>query len=255
MGVDAGDFDGDGDEDMFVTNLEGESNTLYLNTGDGLFEDRTIEAGLHAASLPFTGFGTRFFDYDNDGWLDLLAVNGAVRLLGKPTGEGSLFPLKQQKRLFRNVGQGKFIDVTDAAGTAFRGLEVGRGAAFGDLDNDGDVDVVVFNSGGPAQLLVNEVGKGLHWLGVRVLDERERRDELQTVVELVRPDGTSLWRRARTDGSYLAASDPRVLFGLGGDRQPQTIRIHRPGGQVHEFRGLSVDRYWVLPREKRPEKQ
>ena len=252
MGVDAGDFDGDGDEDLFVTHLEGESNTLYANLGDGLFEDRTIGAGLHRPSLRFTGFGTHFVGYDNDGWLDLLVLNGAVRLPGNRVREGEPYPLKQRNQLFRNTGRARFVDVTDSAGPAFEALEVSRGAAFGDLDNDDDTDVMVFNSSGPVQVLLNEVGGRQHWLGVRVLDDRHDRDAVQVRVELVGPAGRSLWRRVRTDGSYCAASDARVLFGLAGDGSPRTIRVHWPGGRVREFRDLSVDRYWVLEWDQTP---
>ena len=252
MGVDAGDFDGDGDEDLFVTHLAGESNTLYANRGDGLFEDRTIDAGLHLSSLRLTGFGTHFLDYDNDGWLDLLVLNGAVRLLAAQARDGEPYPLKQRNQLFRNTGDARFRDVTDAAGPAFDVPEVSRGAAFGDLDNDGDTDVVVFNSNGPVQVLLNEVGSRQHWLGVRVLDDRHDRDALQTLVELVGSDGRSLWRRVRTDGSYCAASDARVLFGLAGNGSPHTIRVHWPGGRVREFQNLSVDRYWVLGPDEAP---
>ena len=267
MGVDAGDVDGDGDEDLFVTHLEGESNTLYANLGNGLFEDRTIDAGLHVSSLRLTGFGTHFFDYDNDGWLDLLVLNGAVRLVGAQVREGEPYPLKQHNQLLHNIsnipdnpgmGRARFGDVTDTAGPAFDSLEVSRGAAFGDLDNDGDTDAVVFNSNGPVQVLLNEVGSRHHWLGVRVLhdddddDDRHDRDALQALVELVGSDGRSLWRRVRTDGSYCASSDARVLFGLAGDESSQTIRVHWPGGRVREFHDLSVDRYWVLGADEAP---
>jgi hypothetical protein len=243
MGVDAGDFDGDGDEDLFVTNLDHESGTVYVNLGNGRFEDRTIEAGLLLPTLGFTGFGTRFFDYDNDGWLDLLVVNGSVSLVEKS--------LKQHNQLFRNHG-GRFIDVTMEAGPAFKLPELSRGAAVGDLDNDGDTDVVVFNNNGPVRVLLNEAGSRRHWLGARVIDGRYRRDGLQAPVELLQRQGGSLWRRVQTDGSYLSASDPRVLFGLGGDGSPRTIRVHWPEGRVDEFQDLAVDRYWVLESGKAP---
>ncbi len=138
------------------------------------------------------------------------------------------------------------MDVTNAAGPAFDALEVGRGAAVGDLDNDGDSDVVVFNNSGRARVLLNEVGQSRHWMGVRVIESRYKRDAGQTRIELVRPNNRSLWRRVHTDGSYCSASDPRVLFGLGDTTVPQTIRVHWSGGKVEEFRNLAVDRYWVL---------
>jgi hypothetical protein len=244
MGVDAGDFDRDGDEDLFVTNLDHESSTVYVNLGKGLFVDRTIEAGLLRPSLGFTGFGTRFFDYDNDGWLDLLVVNGSVSLLEHSR--------EQHNQLFRNDGGRRFIDVTATAGPVFTIHDLSRGTAVGDLDNDGDSDVVVFNDHGPTRVLLNEVGSRLHWLGVRVIDGRYRRDALQARIELVQPDGGSLWRRVHTDGSYLSASDHRVLFGLSADGSPRTIRVHWPGGGVEEFADLAVDRYWILESGKAP---
>jgi hypothetical protein len=249
MGVDVGDVDGDGDEDLFVTNLDNEGNTFYRNVGKGLFEDRTIEAGLF--KLGFTGFGTRLLDYDNDGWLDLVVVNGAVRHLDQQVRAGDPYPLKQRSQIFHNEGGRRFSDVTSSSGAAFQTLHVSRGVSTGDLDNDGDVDLVVFNNNGPARVLVNEAGQRRRWLGVRVIDSRGR-DALQARVEIVRAAGGVLRRRVQTGGSYCAASDPRVQFGLGADGSPQTVRVHWPGAGVEEFRGLAVDRYWRLEPGKAP---
>ncbi len=245
MGIDLGDVDGDGDDDLFVTNLDNEGNTLYMNLGRGLFEDRTVEAGLF--KLGFTGFGTRFMDYDNDGWLDLFVVNGAVRHLSSQVLKGDPYPLKQRSQLFRNDRGRRFVDITDAAGPALAPLQVARGVAAGDLDNDGDSDIVVFNNNGPLRLLRNEVAPRGHWIGVRAVDNR--RDALQARVEVV-GRGRVTARRIQTDGSYCTAGDPRVLFGLGDDRSVQTIRVSWAAGNVEEFRGLAVDRYWVLERGK-----
>jgi hypothetical protein len=256
MGIDLADVDRDGDEDLFVTNLDNESNTFYLNTGKGLFEDRTAELGLFR--LGFTGFGTRFFDYDNDGWLDLVVVNGAVRHLPAQVRRGDPYPLKQRNQLLRNdaaraSARRRFVDVTASAGPAFDRLDVGRGVSMGDLDNDGDDDLVIFNNSGALQVLRNEVGHRQHWLGLRIIDRR--RDAVQARVELVRPSGAPLARRVQTDGSYCAASDPRVLFGLASDSSPQAVRVRWPGGKVEEFRNLATDRYWVLEAGKAPRAQ
>lgn len=247
MGVDAADVDGDADEDLFVTNLDNESNTFYRNVGRGLFEDRTVEMGVFKLGL--TGFGTRFVDVDNDGWMDLVAVNGAVRHLARQLQQGEPFPLKQPKLLFRNESGRRFADITGQAGPSFERLEVSRGLSTGDLDNDGDSDLVVFNNSSRARVLLNTAASGRRWIGVRVLTGG--RDAVQTRVELPRRD-RSLWRRVQTDGSYCAASDPRVVFGLGSDGSPQTIRVHWPGGKTESFSDLAVDRYWVLESGKPP---
>ena len=250
MGIDFADFDADGDEDLFVTNLDNEGNTLYRNVGRGLFEDRSIEAGLF--KLGFTGFGTRFVDYDNDGWLDLVVVNGAVRHLTGQVQKGDPYPLRQRNQLFRNDRGRRFVDATDTAGAAFSPLHVGRGLAAGDLDSDGDVDLVIFNNNGPARILRNEIGSRRHWLGVRVIDGRHRRDAVQARVALVQKDGRSVNRRVQVDGSYATASDPRIVFGLGDEAAAQTVRVQWPGGAAEEFRGLAVDRYWTLEPGKAP---
>jgi len=249
MGIDSGDIDGDGDEDLFVTNLDNESNTMYLNVGKGLFEDRSLEWGVF--KLGITGFGTRFVDIDNDGWLDLVVVNGAVRHLASQVQRGDPYPLKQPKLLFRNEAGRKFVDATAQAGPAFERLEVSRGLATGDLDNDGASDLIVFNNNGPARVLVNQAARGRHWIGLRVIDGRYRRDAVMTRVEIPRRAG-ALWRRVHADGSYASASDPRVVFGLGADSSPQTIRVHWFGDRVEEFTGLAVDRYWVIESGKPP---
>ena len=251
MGIDFADIDRDGDEDLFVTNLDNESNTFYVNTGKGLFEDRTSEFGLFR--LGFTGFGARFFDYDNDGWLDLMVVNGAVRHLPAQVRKGDPYPLKQRNHVLRNESGRRFVDVTTAAGPAFDRLDVARGLSVGDLDNDGDSDVVIFNNSGPARVLRNDVGNRQHWLGVRVLDRGG--DAVQATVALVRRTGMPLMRRVQTDGSYCAVSDPRLLFGLAADAATQSVRVRWADGRVEEFRDLAPDRYWILEAGKAPRVQ
>ena len=238
MGIDAGDFDGNGTEDLFVTHLMEETNTLYVNLGGGLFEDRTRESGLAVPGRRFTGFGTSFFDYDNDGWLDLLIVNGAVQLLPQK----QPFPLGQPNQLFHNMGKGSFAEVVPEE---FQLLDVSRGAAFGDVDNDGDTDVLVTNNNGPARLLLNQVGNRNHWVGLRLLG-KDGRDMLGAQVGIVVADNNILWRRVRTDGSYPSASDARVLAGVGVATRVKAVRVRWPDGTTEEWKDLPVDRYTVL---------
>ena len=246
MGVDAGDFDNDGDADLFVTHLDNETNTLYVNDGSGMFEDRSARARLGAPSLPYTGFGARWFDADNDGWLDLLAVNGAVSILQPLVQAGDPFPLHQRNQLFRNLGDGRFEDVSGRAGPAFELSAVSRGAAFGDLDNDGDVDVVVGNNNGPARLLLNAAGNRNHWLGLRLAGGDPPRDMLGARVGVFRSDGPPLRRRAGSDGSYASASDPRVLMGLGPTATVQRVEVVWPGGRIEEWTDVEADRWLTL---------
>ena len=251
MGVDAGDFDNDGDEDLFVANLRSEGNDLYVNDGSGLFEGQSERSGLGPASLPYTGFGTAWFDFDNDGWLDTLVVNGAVQTIEALRQANDPLPLHQPKLLFHNLGNGRFEDVTKRAGAVFRLSEVGRGAAFGDIDNDGDVDVLVANNGGRARLLINNVGNRNHWVGLRLVGQQTNRDMLGARVEIAKADGEgvsprTLWRRARADGSYASANDPRALAGLGQSLKPPRVRVIWPSGRTEVFGEVPVDRYTTL---------
>ncbi|HYO16304.1 MAG TPA: CRTAC1 family protein [Thermoanaerobaculia bacterium] len=246
MGVTAGDMDGDGDDDLFLTHLTGEKNTLYVNLGDGLFEDRTAAAGLAAPSLPFTGFGTLWLDYDNDGWLDLLAANGAVRLLDDKARQGDSYPFAQRAQLFRNLGSGRFVEIPGGeAGAPFREEAVGRGVAFGDVDNDGDTDALVVNSNGPARLLINQVGSRRPWLGLRLTGPTGR-DLLGARVTVFRKGAPALVRRAATDGSYGSANDPRVLVGLGDSSEVEKVRVNWPDGRSEIFPPPPLGRYTTL---------
>jgi hypothetical protein len=245
MGVDAGDFDNDGDEDLFIGELTGQGADLYVNDGSGTFTDESARAGLRLATLPFTGFGAAWLDIDNDGLLDLSVVNGAVTHAAEALARNDGFALQQRNQLFRNSGAGRFEDVSDRGGPAFRAEEVSRGAAFGDLDNDGDTDLVIGNDGGPLRVLLNTVGDRAHWTGLRLVGTTGR-DLLGARVAIVRADGAALWRRVRTDGSYASANDPRIIAGMGTSDAPPTVRVHWPGGGVEEWTGLPVDRYSTL---------
>ena len=174
MGVDAGDFDNDGDEDLVIANLTGEGSTLYENDGTGSFRDVAAATGLANPDARVHRVRNRVVRCDNDGWLDILTVNGAVATIQALAAAGDPFPLHQRKQLLRNTGRRRFEDVTASAGVAFAASEVGRGAAFGDVDNDGDVDVVVANNNGRLRLLLNNHTAGNHWLGVRAVGDSGR---------------------------------------------------------------------------------
>jgi hypothetical protein len=246
MGVDAGDYDGDGDDDLVMDNLTGEGNTLYKNDGTGLFEDVSLPSGLQTASWKLTGFGAAWLDYDNDSRLDLLTVNGAIKRIEEQARAGEALPLRQERQLFHNLGNGRFAEVGKQSGAAFATLEVGRGAAFGDLDNDGDTDVVVSNNNGPARVLLNQAGSRKPWLGLRLVTGQPGRDALGATVELHRPGKPVLRRRARSDGSYASANDPRVLFGLGDTPQVTKVVVRWPSGKVEEFKDLPTGVYTTL---------
>jgi hypothetical protein len=246
MGVCAGDFDGDGDEDLFMTHIMGETNTIYINNGKGLFEDRTISTGLSAVSFPYTSFGTNWIDYDNDGWLDLFVVNGAVLTIESLARAGDRYPLHQPNQVFRNDKGKRFINVTPQAGKDIALSEVSRGAAFGDVDNDGDIDVLVCNNNGPVRLFINNTGNQKKWLGLRLVDSKRKRDLLGTRVGLNRKGKPTLWRRVRTEGSYCSANDPRLVFGLGEDDRVDSIDIFWPDGTKETWQNPIPMKYTTL---------
>jgi hypothetical protein len=245
MGVDAADFDGDGDEDLFMTHLSRETNTLYINDGKGWFEDRTVAMGLANPSFAYTGFGTAWFDYDNDGWLDVLAVNGAVRKIQDLVEAGDPHPLHQPNQLFRNLGDGRYREVTAEAGPAFTVSLVSRGAAFGDLDQDGDTDVIIANNSGPARVLRNDTGSSANWVGLRLLNADGRSDAFGARVIL---DGENpLWRRSRADGSYASSNDPRVIVGLGSRTDASVaVQVIWPNGEEERWPEMDTRRYHTL---------
>jgi hypothetical protein len=260
MGVASGDYDADGDEDLFVTNIVGETYALYVNNGRGDFDDQRVRAGLAQPTAAFTGFGAEWFDYDNDGWLDLFAANGAVNII--PSQRGERVPFRLINQLFRNLGANaggvRFADMTAQAGPAFARPEVNRGAAFGDIDNDGDVDVLVTTNAGPVRLLLNQAaqarGAGVtrhHWLQVRLDQPARNRFAFGARVGIERTGKPTLWRRVRTDGSYLTASDHRLHIGLGASSMIDAIIVEWPdtsGVSRERWTNIQVDRVVTLRR-------
>ena len=261
MGVAARDFDADCDLDLFITHLAAQTNTLYMNNGRGWFTDRANTTGVAAASIPDTGFGTAWFDVDNDGDLDLFSANGAVTAIaGQAPGPLGL-PLRQPNRLWLNGGGARYREAP--AINAFQVAEVSRGTALGDVDNDGDLDLLVTNNRGPARLYRNETGGG-HWLGISLADP----DAAITIGSRVQleggaflrgagpsrspAEGSCIERHVAADGSYGSANDVRVHFGLGADAAPRHVRVIWPDGETQRFGPLAVDRYHQLRRPTKP---
>lgn len=240
MGVVAGDVDGDGDDDLFMTHLNAQTNTLYLNDGTGHFRDATDQLNLGVSSRPYTGFGTVWIDYDNDGDHDLLVANGTVARQEKGD-SGRLAEYGQRNQLYRNDGSGRFEHVSDTAGPPFQSSWISRGAAVGDIDNDGDLDAVISNTDGPVELLLNRAEPSHHWILVKLRGVDANRDGVGARVVLRRPNGEVIWRRAHTDGSYLSASDNRVHFGLGTDSSVAGIGVIWPGGGREIWTDIKVD--------------
>ncbi|MPY88450.1 MAG: hypothetical protein GEU99_11045 [Luteitalea sp.] len=246
MGIASGDYDGDGDEDLLVSNLTAETFVLYANDGQGNFEDRRRAAGLATPTASMTGFGIDWFDYDHDGRLDLFVANGAVNIISAQRGQPQ--PFRQRNQLFHNEGQGALEEVTAPAGAALALIEVSRGAAFGDIDNDGDVDVLVTNNGGPARLLLNDASGNRHWLSVRLDNRARNRWGVGARVGVERQGQPTLWRRVRSDGSYLSASDLRVHFGLGNGPDIRAVVVEWPDGPRERWTDVGTNRVVLLKR-------
>jgi hypothetical protein len=242
MGLATGDFDDSGNESIFVTNLSHEGATLYRNSGHAEFTDATIPFGLYLPTFPFTGFGVDWFDYDNDGRLDLFVANGAVTRLESLHGDP--YPFHQRNLLLHNEGA-RFRDTSAEAGSPFTLSEVGRGVAFGDIDNNGTVDIVVANNNGPVRLLLNDSLPAAHWLEVRLQGVKSNRDGIGTRLTVRRAGQPLLRRRVHTDGSYLSSSDVRVHFGLG-DARKADVFAEWPSGLQEEWDNVTIDSQLVL---------
>ena len=238
MGVDAADYDGDGRLDLYVTHLDFEFDRLYRNTGDGSFEDVTFAAKLGYDTFPFSGFGVRFVDYDHDGRRDLFIVNGHVldniHLFHAETSYA------EPKLVFHNRGDG-YENRTASLGADLSKPTVGRAAAFADYDNDGDIDVLVSNNGGQAELLRNDGGNRRHWLQVQLVGTRSNRDGVGARLR-VSAGGLVQVDQRKGGMSYQAAHDPRVHFGLGESRKIDWIEVRWPSGIVDRVRNVEANR-------------
>ncbi len=243
MGVDAGDFNGDGLLDIFVTNLSHETNALYRNNGDGTFSDMVYEANLGKESYLFVGFGTRFFDYDNDGHSDIFIANGhIIEAIAQVT---DVLTYAQRNQLFHNNGDGTFTEASFESGAYFRREGVSRGAIFGDYDNDGDIDIAVTQSNQPAELLRNEGGNRRNWVRIKLVGVVSNRDGIGARVTVTVGSQSQL-QEAHTGLSYLCSNDPRVLFGLGDHTSIDRLEIRWPSGIVQVLENVEANREIVV---------
>jgi hypothetical protein len=249
MGVDAADIDGDGDDDLIMGHWAEETNTVFINLGDGNFEDQTKAFGLGIPSIGYTAFGTAWFDYDNDGWLDLFMANGATNFVEKQQRSGQEYPLQEVNQLFRNIAGTRFEDMTKVAGSLCAGVEISRGTSFGDIDNDGDIDILVGNNTGPARLFLNNVGTDNHWLGIQLISQESTAPVVQCRIKIEQAGQTVKWRVPRTDGSYLSANDARVIVGLADCNKSAAITVYWHDGRVERWSDQSVNQYLTLQQQ------
>jgi hypothetical protein len=242
MGAEIADFDGDGLPDIFLTAFSREYNTLYRNLGKLQFEDVTLKAGLQSGFLPLA-FGTKLFDFDNDGLLDIFCTNGHV------TDNVELYDpqlsYRQSDLLYRNIGGGKFKDVSSESGSAFRIKHVGRGAAVADFDNDGDLDIAVADCGGPAMLYRNDGGNRKHWLAINARGKESNRFGLGSKVR-VTAGGVTQYREINPFGSYLSTGDMRLYIGLGKETVARRVEIEWPRGKKQILENVSADKVLKL---------
>lgn len=238
MGVTVADYNADSWLDIFVTNLSYETNALYRNNGDGTFTDVIYEAHLGKESFLFVGFGTRFFDADNDRWQDIFIVNGHI--LDNIEDTHDVLTYRQPDQLFRNKGDGTFQEVSESAGAYFQRATVSRGALFGDYDNDGDVDTLVTQSNGPATLLENKTETQNNWGSIKTVGVISNRDGIGTRITITAGEHTQI-QEVNPGASYLSSHDPRCHFGLGTNTAIDRLEVRWQSGVVQIFENLPAN--------------
>ena len=239
MGIDAADVDGDGWQDVYITHLDFELNRLYHNNRDGTFNDDTYRSGIGNKAILLSGVSAKFLDYDNDGWPDILQLNGAM-LDNVQLYHGEV-SYKEPLLMFRNFGKGQFDKVSDSLGPDFMRPIAGRGLATADYDNDGDIDIVTNNRGDYPSLLRNDGGNANHWLEILLIGTKSNRDGIGTSLKLT-SEGISHVEQAKGGTSYMSASDPRIFFGLGKRTKIDSLEITWPSGLVEKLTNVPIDK-------------
>jgi hypothetical protein len=242
MGSTVGDYDGDGRLDIFKTNFSDDTSTLYRNNGDGTFDDKTFPAGF-GLNTQYLGWGVMFVDVDNDGWPDLLLVNGHVYPEVDSQHLGSNF--KEPKILYHNNGNGKFTDISGNAGSGITTVSSSRGLAVGDLWNDGRMSAVVSNMNAPPALLVNDVRNRNHWIAFRAVGTKSNRSGIGARITM-KAGARTFVDEVRSGSSFISNSDMRVHFGLGSTTKIDNLQIRWPSGLVEHFENLPVDSIHTL---------
>ena len=244
MGVAVGDYDNSGRFSLFVTNFSDEYNALFHHEGDH-FTDVSFRSLTAPSSLPFVKWGTSFLDYDNDGFLDLLVVNGHVYPQADQMALGASAGYKQRKLLYHNRGDGRFDEVAERFGAVMTRQRVGRGLAVGDLDNDGRVDAVVNNLDGEPEVLHNELPQAGHWLVLRLVGKGKNTDAIGAVVQ-VTAGKLKMTRLVQSGSSYLSQDDMRPHFGLGGAARVDLVEVRWPDGTRTTREGVAADQVLTI---------
>jgi hypothetical protein len=238
MGVDAGDYDEDGRLDFVVTNLDFETDSLFRGLGNGLFSYASVESGIGFATLPFVGFGVAFLDYDNDSHLDIAIANGHIMDNAPLFRSGATYA--QRKLLFHNQGGRRFTEVGLSSGPGFALTKVSRGLASGDIDNDGDLDLLVTNNGQTADLLRNDGGNRQNALLVRTIGVKSNRDGVGARLRLTAGGRTQV-REVKAGSSYLSQNDPRIHFGLGAATRVDRLEVRWPSGRTDTLQDVPAN--------------
>jgi hypothetical protein len=243
MCISLGDYDNDGRLDLYISDFQRSSDHVWHNEGKGFFDEVSDQSGITRLTRDVLSFGGGFFDYDNDGWLDLFIANGHVYPEVEQATPGTHY--KQINSLFHNEGNGRFSDVGRLAGNGFATPHVGRGVAFADFDNDGFMDVVVANNGDAPLLLHNSGGNGNHFLNLRLTGTKSNRDAIGARIRVLAGTMSQI-REIAGGGSYLSQSDLRANFGLGGAKRAEIVEVTWPSGQRQVFHNIDADKfYWI----------